>query len=79
MTFHANGDNLHEMSNPVFCEKKKIINLSSAEFAQRVEMVNLYNVTVSLDVKLIDTDMEYRNNAKFWDRQAQENSVGLDQ
>ena len=53
--------------------------MSSAEFAQRVEMVNLYNVTVSLDVKLIDTDMEYRNNAKFWDRQAQDNSVGLDQ
>ena len=31
-----NGDNLHEMSNPVLSEKKKkIINLSS-EFAQRV-------------------------------------------
>ena len=31
------GDNLQEMSNPVFWEKKKknIINLSSAELAQR--------------------------------------------
>ena len=36
-----NGDNLHEMSNPVFSEKyekkkKKIINLSSAELALRM-------------------------------------------
>ena len=31
------GDNLHEMSNPVFCEI--IINLSSGEFAQRVVKV----------------------------------------
>ena len=33
----AVGNNLHEMSNPVFWENKKIIiNLSSAELAQRV-------------------------------------------
>ena len=30
------GDNLHEMTNPIFGENKKdIINLSSAEIAQR--------------------------------------------
>ena len=35
LTFHANC--LHEMSEPIFCEKirKNIINLSSAELAQR--------------------------------------------
>ena len=39
MTFHADclqGDNLHEMPNPDFGKNKKnIINLSSAENAQR--------------------------------------------
>ena len=36
------GDNLHEMSKPVFWEKnkKKINNLSSAELVQSVVMVN---------------------------------------
>ena len=35
------GDNLHEISNPVFWENKKnIINLSSAELAQKVVKVN---------------------------------------
>ena len=34
------GDNLHEMSKPIFWEKfLKIWNLSSAEFAQIVVMV----------------------------------------
>ena len=43
------GDNLHEMSNPVFWLKKirkNIINLSSAEFAQgvvKLEQLNLVN------------------------------------
>ena len=32
------GDNLHEMSIPIFGKNKKI-NLSSAEFAPRVETV----------------------------------------
>ena len=32
---------MHEMSKPIFLEKKKnFINLSSAEFAHRVVMVN---------------------------------------
>ena len=43
LTFHANclqGDNLHEMSDPVYVKNKKnIINLSSAENAQRVVKV----------------------------------------
>ena len=42
LAFHANclhGDNLHEMSNPVF-SGNNITNLSSAELAQRVEKVN---------------------------------------
>ena len=36
------GDNLHEMSKPVFLEilGKNIIDLSSAQFADRVEKVN---------------------------------------
>ena len=36
------GDNLHEMSKPIFLEKKKknLIQLSSAEFVQRVMNVN---------------------------------------
>ena len=42
MQIVSNGDNLHEMSNPVFLEKKSenFINLSSAEFAQRMIKVN---------------------------------------
>ena len=46
--FHANclhwrhGDNLQEMSKPVFGENKKnVINLSSAELAHRVVKVNI--------------------------------------
>ena len=40
LTFHA-GDNLHEMSDPIFWEKKKsIINLLSAKLAQ--SMVKVY-------------------------------------
>ena len=34
---------MHEMSKPIFWENKEnIINLSSAEFAQRVVKVNIY-------------------------------------
>ena len=35
----SNGDNLHEMSNPIFLgkNKKNITNFSSAELAKRVE------------------------------------------
>ena len=41
------GDNLHEISNPVFWENKKNnLNLSSAENAQRVVKVN---ITVGLN------------------------------
>ena len=37
----SNGDNLHEISNPVFWEKEeKNINLSSAELAQWMVKVN---------------------------------------
>ena len=37
------GENLHEMSNPVLWKNKKsIINLSSAENAQKVVKVNIY-------------------------------------
>ena len=35
MQIVSNGDYLHEMSNPVFWEKIREINLSSAELAQR--------------------------------------------
>ena len=44
MQIVSNGDNLHEMSNLVFCFLGKIrqntINYSSAELAQRVETIN---------------------------------------
>ena len=40
MQIVSNGDNLHEMSNPIFLfsgkNQKSIINLSSAELAERV-------------------------------------------
>ena len=40
MQIVSSGDNLHEMSDPVFWENKKnIINLPSAENAQRVVKV----------------------------------------
>ena len=47
MQIVSNGDNLHEMSIPVFLEKKKknIINLSSAELAPRVVKVNLHIIS----------------------------------
>ena len=43
MQIVPNGDNLHEMSEPVFCEKleKIITNLLSAELAKRVVKVNV--------------------------------------
>ena len=43
MQMVSNGDYLHEKSNPVFGEKKKkkVINLSSDELAQRVVKVNI--------------------------------------
>ena len=41
MQIVSNGDNLHEMSNPDSVKNKKhIINLSSAESAQRVVKVS---------------------------------------
>ena len=49
LTFHANcllGDNLHEMSNPVFWENEKyIIKLMYAKLAQGVVKVNIPEVT----------------------------------
>ena len=36
MQIVSNGDNLHEMPNPVFWENKKNISLSFAEFAHRM-------------------------------------------
>ena len=37
------GDNLHEMSNPIFLESREnIINLPSAELAQKVVKVKLH-------------------------------------
>ena len=46
MQIVSNGDNLHEMSNPIFLWKirKKIMNLSSAEFAHTVvkDSINLF-------------------------------------
>ena len=41
----SNGDNLHEMSNPIFWGKKyeNITNLSSAELAQKVVKVKVKN------------------------------------
>ena len=62
--------------NPVFWE---IINLLSAELAQRVVKVNLCNVTLSLDEKLSDLDKDYQINPKFWDRQTWIKSGDLDQ
>ena len=42
MQIILNGDNLHEMSTPVFLEKwEKKINSSSAEFAQTAVKVNI--------------------------------------
>ena len=40
------GDNLHEMSNPIFWEKKKkiITNLSSPELAQREVKIKIFEI-----------------------------------
>ena len=44
MQFVSDGDNVHDVSNPVSEKKKKhkknIVNLSSAELAERVVTVN---------------------------------------
>ena len=44
------GDNLHEMSNPVFWKnKKKFINMLSAELAQKVVKVKMHlKITIAL-------------------------------
>ena len=45
MQIVSKGDNLHEMSNPVFCEKlENVITLSSAKLAQRVVKVKVHKV-----------------------------------
>ena len=51
------GDNLHEMSNPVFWEKyeKNVISLSSAELGHRVVKVKAYVVGTHLNY--IDNSM----------------------
>ena len=42
MQIISNGDELHEMSNPVFWKNKRnAIDLSSAEFAQRMVKVEM--------------------------------------
>ena len=42
MQIVSNGDNLHEMSNPVLCENKKsVTSLSSADLARRVVKVKM--------------------------------------
>ena len=40
MQIISNGENLHETPNPFFFSNKKNINLSSAEYAQRMTKVN---------------------------------------
>ena len=49
MQIVSNGDNLHEISNPVFWEKNKknVISLSSVEFTQRVVKVNNLNTVTA--------------------------------
>ena len=51
------GDNLHEISNPVFWENKKnTVNLSSAEIAKRVVKVNeWFSMTNSISNRFIGT------------------------
>ena len=49
MQIVSNGDNLHEMSNPVFWEKKNIKNITkmlSAGLTQRVVMVKYSKVKI---------------------------------
>ena len=62
MTFHANC--LHEMSNPIFWEKNKknIINLSSAENAQRVVKVKTPGFTTDGSSKLVRNHNYLENN-----------------
>ena len=44
MQIVSTGDNLHEISKPIFSKKNKknIVKLSSAELAQRVVKVNYF-------------------------------------
>ena len=51
MQIVSNGDNLLEISNPVFWEKsEKLTNMSSAELAQRVIKVKDCILTFSLPI-----------------------------
>ena len=57
LVFPENGDNLHEMSCPVFWEKKiSIINLLSAELAKRVVKVNQFSNEIYEVNRLIRPD-----------------------
>ena len=44
MQIVSDGNNLHEMLNPVFLEKKNAINFSPAELAQRVVKFNIVSI-----------------------------------
>ena len=46
MQIVSNGDNLHEMSKPVFWKNKKSVNLSSAELAPGSEEYAAHNLTI---------------------------------
>ena len=56
MQIVSNGDNLHEMSNSVFCVNLKyVINLSSAEFSQSGKGYSIWeqaDVTTIFHMKL---------------------------
>ena len=55
MQIVASGNNLHEISKPVFSENKKsIINLSSAKFAQRVVKINFLTFNMLLEKAVND-------------------------
>ena len=59
MQIVSTGDNLHEMSHPVFWKNKKIaISLSSAKWAQRVVKVNTwYTVSAKHGLKQCSTNI----------------------
>ena len=62
LTFHAN---LPEMSKPILWKKKKNINLSSAEFAQRVHVARVNNRLTYLEAMFGSSDAILWNFVKL--------------
>ena len=84
MQIVSNGDNLHEMSNPVFFffffffwKTRNIINLSCAEFAQRVVNINMIWLPRNFEEHTATVSLVLCNNYCLWKRKWKHHNESL--